>query len=146
MNLIEVNLSSKEEVIELLAFYQQNYKNAPEYLVPKTIADLSGTYFKYEHDGFIYAVTKHVYPSPFLARTSSTVVHKDFRGKGIGSLMNIEIEQMLRDRGIKKITCNIYTDNAVSLNLKLKRGYIVEGTLRDHDEPGLHEYIVSKFL
>lgn len=84
--------------------------------------------------------------TPTLARTQTTVIHSDYRGQGLGTKFNEFLEEKLTDLGVEKITTNIYTDNLPSLILKLKRGYIVEGTLYDHDELGKHEYIVGKFL
>lgn len=81
-----------------------------------------------------------------LIKTRATVIRKDKRGSGIGSKINKNLEEHCKKNGINKICCNIYTDNIPSIVLKLKRGYLVEGLLKNHDELGRHEYIMSKFL
>ena len=139
MKLVKV----KENDQAVLNFYKRHYK-APNYLIPE---NLEGLYYKLvDEDDQILAVTKHRYPSPFLLETSSTVVHQSLRGQGIGKHLNDLVEQKAKDSGVTKITCQVYVDNLHSLMLKLKRGYIVEGLLRDHDELGKHEYILGKPL
>ena len=48
--------------------------------------------------------------------------------------------------GYGKIVSHVYVENLPSLILKLKLGYLIEGTLRDHDRAGQHEYILGKIL
>jgi ribosomal protein S18 acetylase RimI-like enzyme len=138
MKLVKVD-SNNEAVVN---FYKRHYE-APIYLIPKK---LDGIYYALVDGDQMLAVTRHEYPSPWLLRTSSTVVHKDFRGQGLGKYLNDQVEQMAKENGITKITCHIYIDNLSSLILKLKRGYIIEGTLYDHDEVGKHEYVLGKKL
>lgn len=81
-----------------------------------------------------------------LTKLHSSLVHTDYRGKGIGRILNQEIETLLKNRGCGKVVGNIYVNNLANIILKLKMGYIIEGTLRDHDYPGQHEYVISKML
>ena len=81
-----------------------------------------------------------------LIETRTTIIREDRRGEGIGSKMNEELEKYAIENNIKKISCYVYVDNIPSVILKLNRNYLVEGLLRDHDEPGKDEYIMSKFL
>ena len=53
---------------------------------------------------------------------------------------------LIKNRGFGKIVGHVYAENISNIVLKLKMGYIIEGTLRDHDYPGQHEYIISKML
>jgi ribosomal protein S18 acetylase RimI-like enzyme len=128
--------------LAVLNFYSRHYK-APSHLVPKS---LSGHYYKLVDGDHILAVTRHIFLTPFLLQTCSTVVHSDIRGQGIGTVLNDLVEKDAQDRGIQKITCNIYVDNIPSIVLKLKRGYLIEGLLRDHDDKGKHEYILGKAI
>lgn len=139
MKLLKVN--SNDQAI--LNFYKRHYKTFP-HLIPN---NLEGLYYKLvDDDDQLLAVTKHTYPTPFLLRTSSTVVHKDLRGQGIGRILNKLVEDKAKENGVTKISCNIFVDNIPSIVLKLKLGYIIEGTLYDHDELGKHEYILGKKL
>lgn len=81
-----------------------------------------------------------------LVKLHSSLVHTDYRGRGVGRFMNQEIEKHLKSEGYGKVVGNVYTNNLANLILKLKMGYIIEGTLRDHDYIGQHEYIISKLL
>ena len=142
MELQRIDLTIPENQEALYNFYQRNYE-APDYLLPTTF---EGIYYTVTDGEHLLAVTKHHYPSPFLLKTSSTVVHKDMRGQGIGRFLNEEVEKMAKENGVLKLACHVYVDNLPSLILKLKRGYIIEGTLYNHDEPGKHEYILGKEL
>jgi RimJ/RimL family protein N-acetyltransferase len=140
-----VDLSDNLQRFRVYRFYHDNYE-APQYLLPQKPDDLVGNYYIVEEDGQILAVTKHIHETSFRVKTSSTVVRKDKRGQGIATFMNDEMEKMLTFSGFTKIECNIYVDNLPSLILKIKRGYLIEGLLRDHDEPGKHEYVLAKYL
>lgn len=145
MNFNKVDLSIQENRDEVYNFYQRHY-TAQQYLLPSSPNELKGNYYILKDGDQLLAITKYHYPSPFLLKTSSTVVHKDMRGQGIGRRINEETEQLAKENGILKIACHIYVDNLPSIILKLKCGYLIEGLLRNHDEPKKHEYILGKEL
>ena len=89
---------------------------------------------------FFKEITEH------LVRTRTTVIKEGHRGQGLGTFLNEEMEKEFRKQGFKKISCNVYADNLSSVILKLKRGYLVEGTLWNHDFEGKHEYVMAKEL
>jgi GNAT superfamily N-acetyltransferase len=84
--------------------------------------------------------------TPFLAETAKTVLHPDFRGKGLGVALSQAIEDEVRSRGFKKVMTTIYVTNLPMIFIKLKQGYFFEGFHRDHDRPGLHEYSLGKIF
>jgi GNAT superfamily N-acetyltransferase len=84
--------------------------------------------------------------TPFLAETAKTVLHPDFRGKGLGATLSQAIEDEVRKRGFKKVITTIYVTNLPMIFIKLKQGYYFEGFHRDHDRPGLHEYSMGKIF
>lgn len=75
-----------------------------------------------------------------------TLVREDLRGVGIGKILNLKMEKELKSLGYNKISSHIYIENLPSIILKLKLGYIIEGTLYNHDEMEQHEYILRKML
>jgi RimJ/RimL family protein N-acetyltransferase len=145
MKLEKVDMNNVEQLQTLYNFYHRHY-DAPDYLLPKKTFNKQDLYYILKDEDQVLAVTKYQYPSPFALLTSGTVVHKEMRGQGIGEKLNELTEEMAKENGITKITCQIYVDNIASVILKLKRGYLVEGLLRDHDEIGQHEYILGKRL
>lgn len=84
--------------------------------------------------------------TPFLAETAKTVLHPEFRGKGLGATLSQAIEDEVRSRGFKKVITTIYVTNLAMIIIKLKQGYFFEGFHRDHDRPGLHEYSLGKIF
>ena len=89
-------------------------------------------------------VTGFIPKTPFLAETAKTVLHPEFRGKGLGATLSQSIEDEVRARGFKKVMTTIYVTNLPMIFIKLKQGYFFEGFHRDHDRPGLHEYSLGK--
>ncbi len=77
------------------------------------------------------------------------VVHPDFQRKGLGKRLIAALEQIARDKGIKKIEVNYYDGNPAaalyqSLNYdfegrRLKKGRLNDGTYVD-------EILLSKFI
>lgn len=143
--LVKIDLSNIQNRQELYNFYHRNY-DAPAHLLPESPESIEGIYYAFTDGVHTLAVTKHVYPTPHLLKTNHTVVHKDFRGQGVGKRLGDAVEEMVREMGVTKITCHVYVDNLPSVMLKLKQGFLVEGLLRNHEETGRHEYIMGKEL
>lgn len=104
------------------------------------------SYVLVDYSGEIVAATSVSYVSDHLCKLHSSLVHRDHRGKGMGRRINEEIENRLKKHGYGKVVGYVYVENLPNIILKLKMGYIIEGTLRDHDYPGQHEYVISKML
>lgn len=127
---------------------QQFYKDNPtEYLT-----DIVGTipnahYFGvFDDSNELIAVTSYIEQTKYLVLTQSTMVTSSNRGKGVGRYLNGELFKYLKAQGYGKIVCHIYVENLPSIILKLKLGYVIEGTLRDHDFKGQHEYVLGKVI
>lgn len=140
----------KERLQLIVDFLKDNYE-APDYLIPKSVEQLITNYGNsdvliFEDEYGIEALSFFKVLTPKLAEKYRTVVRLDVRGHGISKKLDSNIEDLLRANGIKKIKTNIYVDNFPSLFGRLKRGYLVEGLLRNHGEPGKHEYILGKEL
>ena len=133
---------------ELLTLETRNfYKNNPTGYLDEEAGRIHGaTYMGVFDDDKIIAATSYVQLTDRLAFMQSTQVIPDYRGKGVGRFLNSELEQHLKKEGYGKIVSNIYVENLPSIILKLKIGYLIEGTLRDHDFVGQHEYILGKIL
>ena len=102
----------------------------------------------YDYYGIFYgenliALTSIETVTDTLCTMWSTIVKEGYRGQGIGKRLNDHLEKHLSKNGFKKISSHIYVENLANIILKLKRGYIIEGTLMNHDCPGQHEYILG---
>ncbi|MGZ3688533.1 MAG: GNAT family N-acetyltransferase [Bdellovibrionota bacterium] len=96
--------------------------------------------------GALVGATGYFTRTPFLAETAKTVLAPAYRGKGVGAILSQVIEDEVRRAGFKKIMSSILITNLPMIIIKLKQGYIFEGTHYDHDKPGLHEYTLGKVL
>jgi len=126
-------------------------KNKNEYVVFSENETIDSNGYEYygiieDASGKIIAITSIESESDNVAKMWSTVVKEDIRGRGIGALLNIKIEKEMKSNGYGKLYSHIYVDNLASIILKLKLGWIIEGTLRDHDRIGQHEYVLGKIL
>ena len=147
--IMRIDLTNHENKEAIEKFYAEHY-SAPQYLMP-TAHSINGESSNKEYYMYmdkletvaIFAVTRL---TPKHIMTSSAVVHKDHRGKGIGKKINEWYETYAKKYGYNKITSEIYVDNIPSIVLKLKRGYLIEGLMRNHDEPGKHVYTLGKEL
>jgi len=141
---------SQQKLQEIVDFIKDNYE-APSYLIPESVEELvskhgnSEIFAMYDNHG-IEALSFFKFLTPKLVEKYRTVVRLDLRGHGLSKQLDSHIENMLRNEGVKKIKSHIYVDNFPSLFGRLKRGYLIEGLLRNHDEPGMHEYILGKEL
>jgi RimJ/RimL family protein N-acetyltransferase len=141
----KIDLSIIENKQMIYNFYIRHY-SAPKYLLPNSVENIKGIYYGYFDGDYLIGITKIEYLSPFLMYTMSTVVHSEYRNQGIATSINDYLEKLAKENGITKIKCNIYVDNIPSIVVKLKRGYLIEGLFRDHDEIGKHEYVLGKVL
>lgn len=131
---------------KLVDFYKENPSNM--LFNPLESIQTAGrqSYVVLDFSGNIVAAMSVSYANDHLCKLHSSLVHRDHRGKGIGKFINQEMENKLRKQGYGKVVGYVYVENLPNIILKLKMGYIIEGTLRDHDYPGQHEYVISKML
>ncbi len=74
---------------------------------------------------------------------------KDFRGKGVGTLLLEELEQWAFKHNLRRLELTVITRNEAGLSLYKKMGFEIEGTKRDSlfiDGEYLDEYYMSKLL
>lgn len=140
----------RERLQQIVDFVKDNYE-APEHLIFESVEELverhgKSEVFIIEDLHGIEALSFFKIITPHLAEKHTTIVRLDVRGAGLSKQADSHIEEMLRNSGVRKIKTNIYTNNFPSLFGRLKRGYLIEGLLRDHDQQGMHEYILGKEL
>ena len=140
----------KEQLQKIVDFIKDNYE-APDFLIPESVQLLvhehgDSEIVILEDEYGIEGVTFFKFLSPLLVEKYRTVVRLDVRGAGISKKLDDTVENLAYTAGAKKIKTNIYANNLPSIFGRLKRGYLIEGLLRNHDGPGMHEYILGKEL
>jgi ribosomal-protein-alanine N-acetyltransferase len=65
--------------------------------------------------------------NPYGAHLARLAVRKEAQGQGIGSLLLYDLISRLRKRGLSRLTVNTQGDNAVSLALYQKVGFMLTG-------------------
>ena len=60
------------------------------------------------------------------------VVHDDYQDKGIGSKLTGVMLRFARLRGLKKVTLEVFPENARAVHVYEKHGFFVEGVIRKH--------------
>jgi ribosomal protein S18 acetylase RimI-like enzyme len=73
-------------------------------------------------------------------------VHPDFQRKGVGKLLLDAKLRELRKQGVRKVWLLVTSTNTGAILFYLKNNFVIEGFLRDHTAPGVHEVLMSKFL
>lgn len=121
------------------------YKNNPTSYLKTTAGKVAhAVYFGAFDSSKVIAATSYLKITDNLAIMQSTMVLPENRGQGVGRFLNEQLIEHLKEEGFGKIVSHIYVENLPSIILKLKLGYLIEGTLRDHDFAGQHEYILGK--
>lgn len=127
----------------LKAFLSKNYEDK---LAMKKIEVTEAFGMLDLEDRTIIGVTSYLQYSTYTAETKHTVIRVDRRGEGLGSILSSGLEVYLKSIGYKKLTSRVFTHNIPMVVSKIKSGWIVEGTLKDHDLKGSHDYVMSKFI
>lgn len=133
---------------ELFLLIKEFYhKNPDKALFEQTKFSEASNYFALlDVKDQIVAVSRCTKISDHAVKMENTLVREDRRGRGFGSKLHDEIEEWLIANSYKKILSHVYTDNISSLILKLKKGYLINGLIRNLEAEGTHEYILSKDL
>lgn len=142
---------SRKQLQQIVDFVKDNYDNAPEYLYPKTVDELLSKegenliYTIFEGKELValcFATTKY----PHVSEIYRSIVKISERGRGISKKLDEFAEKELKKRGVKKIQSYIYVKNFPSLFRRLKRGFLVEGLVRNQDGNGMNTYVMGKEL
>jgi GNAT superfamily N-acetyltransferase len=143
LKLVEINRENAKDRAEVVAFVNTHLLLGLP-LEDATLAAGKIVLFWAMQGAKKVGVTGLIPKTPFLCETAKTVLHPEFRGKGLGVALSQSIEDEARRRGFKKIITTIYVTNLPMIFIKLKQGYFFEGFHPDHDRPGLHEYSLGK--
>jgi len=76
-------------------------------------------------------------------------VMQQFRGKGIGRSLMVELERWAMARGLKRLELQVVTQNDVAIGLYKSLGYSLEGTKRMSmiaKGKALDEHVMAKLL
>jgi RimJ/RimL family protein N-acetyltransferase len=144
--LSEFDYNNSTDLDNVKRFYYENPSNYVVFGRNKKPSPYNYIGLRRKSDDTLVAITSYEILTDNLVKMWSTVVRKDLRGLGLGNIINQQMEEMLQFIGYGKIASHIYVENLPSIFLKLKRGYIIEGTLMDHDAEGQHEYVLGKML
>ena len=147
LKLSAIDCKNGEEVDFLYQFIFDHH-STPKNLLPtkEELNSPSLFFFRAVLDEKLIGMSSYYKVTPFLAETQKTIVLPEFRGKGFGKKISSLMEDLIKNRGFKKIRSAIYIQNLKMLKIKLDQSYIIEGLLSDHDAPGLHEYSLGKIL
>lgn len=85
-------------------------------------------------------VTKH------LVIMEKTIVSKKHRGKGYGRDLIKLAEAKTKGLGAGKLAFHVFTFNKPMIKLVKSMDYKREGTLKNHEAPGIHEHVFGKLL
>ena len=122
------------------------HHNTPEDTLPTAEEILKGDteYFALFIDDELIGMSAFRPFSKTVAEQRNTFIVKEYRRKGHGADLNERMEQIMKNQGIKKIICFIYTWNHANLCLKIKNGFIFEGKFNDPDED--EYYVLGKIV
>lgn len=130
---------------QVKSFYKIHYDNSSTYLMPNQ--ENNYQYLALCNDqGEVFAMIGLEFAYGKVAILWQLVVHTNYRGRGIASRLLDKIEPYLKVKGYIKMLGYIYTNNLPSLFLSLKKGFLVEGLMRDNDAEGSHVYTLGKSL
>lgn len=146
IELIPFNLTDDKEVLEIFSIIQRYYEKSPWPPTTELIKKGMVKYFRAYFEGKQVGISGYTLKTPTLAETVKTTIFDEFRGKKLGSMVSLAIEEECKRNGIKKVMTTIYHFNHSMINIKLRQGYTIEGYHPDHEAPGYHEYSLGKVL
>ena len=76
-------------------------------------------------------------------------IHQTFHGVGLGTVMTDKMLALAKDKGLHRIGLEVIEDNEAAVALYKKRGFEVEGVLRDAyfgDDEEYHNMLVMGIL
>ena len=136
---------------QIVDFVIDNYDNADNYLFPQNVDEL----VKKDGDSEVFMIEDEYGISSLCfvrvnykhhATVYRTVVRMDVREQGLSKQLDEVVENTLRNSGVKKIESRIYVNNYPSIFRRLKRGFLVEGLMRNQDGKGKDTYLMGKEL
>jgi ribosomal protein S18 acetylase RimI-like enzyme len=81
-----------------------------------------------------------------VAYLSTIGVSSSSESKGIGSMLLKDLEGRCRNRGVRKIWLMVTHINSRAVLFYIRKGYEIEGLMKDMTLEGVHEIVMSKHL
>ena len=79
----------------------------------------------------------------------SIVVHDDYQDKGLGTQLTQHMIDIAREKGLKKVSLNVFTNNERAIHIYKKCGFKIEGLLeKEHYKDGEYsdDYLIAILL
>ena len=134
---------------ETIKFLYQNHHSTPKELLKNELPEATYLLAFLETGRSVAPMigfTSYKNITNTLYMTERTIICPEYRGKGYGKALSLELESYLKKLGAHKICCEVLSFNKKMLNIKLDQGYVIEGFMRNHDAPGVDQYFLSKEL
>jgi ribosomal protein S18 acetylase RimI-like enzyme len=77
-------------------------------------------------------------------KIASIAVLRKFRGRGVGTSLLEECEEVFKRHGLKRYTLEVETNNEPAVALYMSRGYLTKGLIKDFYAPGRDAYCMEK--
>jgi [ribosomal protein S18]-alanine N-acetyltransferase len=77
-------------------------------------------------------------------KIASIAVVRRARGRGIGTHLLEECEEIFKRHGLKRYTLEVETNNELAVALYMSRGYLTKGLIKDFYAPGRDAYCMEK--
>lgn len=142
LNACSMNSCNTLELAEDLYF---NHHSTPKEFLADKLPEANYCFVTNE-DSELIGITSYNAKGKYLVITERTILFPKYRGQGYGALISQKLEDILREKGFKKIICEILTFNTEMLIIKIKQGFLIEGLMRNHDDKGIHQYFLGKEL
>ncbi len=119
------------------------HHSTPKKLLKKELPD-ANYFWIYDQQEQLIGITSYVKKGKYLAMTERTILYPEYRGQGFGYAASVALEGKLKQKGFKKIICEVLTFNTPMIIIKIKQGFLIEGLMRNHDDVGIHQYYLGK--
>jgi len=116
-------------------FLLYEMSDAPDFAAIFDDLQAKGLLYIFETEGIPRGMFKLIplnYRTSHIAYLGGVAIHPDYFGAGFGSQMLLEIIQLGKDRGLRRIELSVAHINEKAIRLYEKTGFQKEGVLRDY--------------
>jgi len=146
MSSIVINRATERDLNQIYDIEKESFENPYPFSLLRAYLYISDLYLVARKEDLILGYIIGIVQFNVRGHVVSIAVRKDWRNRGIGSMLLLELERRFRDLNCKYSYLEVSINNIPAISFYRKMGYIIVKFHKNYYGRGKHAYVMVKDL